>query len=430
MSCKIMENYKKQLLKKMHYEEVSSNNEPLKNVREGLGSIALAKGNPLTKTEIKLNTRINFFRNQQAITSAQLPVNLRGQFPVYLFGLTDFYSGFPKNEIDLPISNPWISNLNYSYHEGDELVDQTAATGWRNAAYWNVIPAVFTFAPLVSITDTNDGAINNTLIKNNFSWIPGHLYKISYTCVNTSGVYEAGFSDGVNFNVANSNIIGIPPNDPLVPLQKTVEYYYIPSNTNLAFTSGLSILGEVIDIIGLSIREVLGNVSYPSDNSIGIFGYNKSFCLSPNVFKGDLVITYNFIERIVQPGIGFAGINLFTAEIIVHCNNVAFGTFLNSFVSDLITINTLRYMVPIANINQFINPLKFGYQTLFGKTFTDDIDPRNYITSRDFQQQISDIPINLPIDKQMMLGVQINFDCPTFDMILFVEKVEPLTYKK
>jgi hypothetical protein len=165
---------------------------------------------------------------------------------------------------------------------------------------------------------------------------------------------------------------------------------------------------------------------------MGIFGYNKSFVLSEGVVKGDLVQTFNAVIKTnyTNPAsVTNAYIDIYTAEIIVHCNNVAFGTFLNSFVSDLITINTLRYIVPIANIDQLINPLKFGYQTLFGKTFTDDIDPRQFITSRDFQQQISDIPINLPIDKQVMLGTHIDYNCPKFDMILFVEKVEPLTHK-
>jgi hypothetical protein len=118
------------------------------------------------------------------------------------------------------------------------------------------------------------------------------------------------------------------------------------------------------------------------------------------------------------------------AEIRVHCANVAYGTFLNSFVSDLITINTLRYIVPIANINQFVNPFIFGYQTLFGKTSIDSIDPRMYITSTDFQQQICDIPINLPIDKAALLTYQMNYDCGDSSILLFVEKVEPLTHKQ
>ena len=136
--------------------------------------------------------------------------------------------------------------------------------------------------------------------------------------------------------------------------------------------------------------------------------------------EGDLIYMFKW---------NFPGGPNWTAIIIIHCNNVAYGTFLNSFVSDLITINTLRLIVPIANINQYVNGLTFGYQTLFGKTSYDTVDPRMYITNTDFQQQICDIPINLPIDKACMLNYQLNWDCVSSQVILFVEKVEPLTHK-
>lgn len=136
--------------------------------------------------------------------------------------------------------------------------------------------------------------------------------------------------------------------------------------------------------------------------------------------SGDLVLTY-----IDVPGMP----NVYCL-IVIHCNNVAYGTFLNSFVSDLITISVMRYIVPILNINQFINPLIFGTQSLFGKLAVDSVDPRMYITSRDFQQQISDIPVNLPIDKNLMIGLQLDIFCQQISFVLFVEKIEPLTHKR
>jgi hypothetical protein len=166
---------------------------------------------------------------------------------------------------------------------------------------------------------------------------------------------------------------------------------------------------------------------FNSPNSMGIWGYNMFTVNSPvtnsGISYGDFVICFADVDP------NFNGNPTFYAFVVIHCENVAYGTFLKSFVSDLITINTFRYIVPIANINQFINPLIFGYQTLFGKVNTDSIDPRNYITSKDFQQQISDIPINLPIDKAVMLGFQLDIFCQNLSMILFVEKVEPLTHK-
>jgi hypothetical protein len=149
----------------------------------------------------------------------------------------------------------------------------------------------------------------------------------------------------------------------------------------------------------------------------------NSFAGPPFTFNdGDLFIGYINDDFLIN------GLHEF-ADIRLSCQNVAYGTFLNSFVSDLITINTIRLVVPIANINQYINPIHFTYQTLFGKTFTDDVDPRQYITSTDFQQQICDIPINLPLDKNLCMSFNIEFTCPSMSIILFVEKVEPLTHK-
>lgn len=120
----------------------------------------------------------------------------------------------------------------------------------------------------------------------------------------------------------------------------------------------------------------------------------------------------------------------FAVIINVHCASVAYGTFLNSFVSDLITVNNLRLNVNVADINQFTNPLIFGYQTLFGKLFTDSVSPRMYITNTDFQQQICDIPINFPVDKNLFIYQNMDFAVQNETITLFVQKVEALTLRK
>jgi hypothetical protein len=121
--------------------------------------------------------------------------------------------------------------------------------------------------------------------------------------------------------------------------------------------------------------------------------------------------------------------NNFICLIYVHCNNVAYGTFLNSFVSDVIVLNMIRYFVPIANLNQLVNDLTFGYQSLFGKVKTDTVDPQGYLTQNTFQLQIADIPINLPIDKNIFLTTYMEFDCMVLNFILSVAKIQPLTLK-
>jgi hypothetical protein len=115
--------------------------------------------------------------------------------------------------------------------------------------------------------------------------------------------------------------------------------------------------------------------------------------------------------------------------ITIHCNNIAYGTFLHGFVSDIVVLNMIRITVPGVNVNQLINNLVFGYQSLFGKLKTDSIDPRTYITSATFQQQIADIPINLPIDKNLILCYYQEFDCQQLNLILSVSKIQPLQLK-
>lgn len=141
--------------------------------------------------------------------------------------------------------------------------------------------------------------------------------------------------------------------------------------------------------------------------------------LFPLAQVGDLIFVYN----------GAALGNNFVCLIYIHCNNVAYGTFLNSFVSDIIVLNMIRYTVPIANLNQLINDLTFGYQSLFGKVKTDSIDPQSYITQNTFQLQIADIPINLPIDKNIFMTTFMEFDCMVMNFILSVAKIQPLTLK-
>lgn len=158
--------------------------------------------------------------------------------------------------------------------------------------------------------------------------------------------------------------------------------------------------------------------------SVGIWGHTLNITIAPLVFdiqltNGDLVLLFTDQPLVWN----------FAAMIRIHCNNVAYGTFLNSFVSDLITISVLRSIIPGININQFVNPFIISIQSLFGKVASDSIDPRQYILSKDFQQQIVDIPINLPIDKNLILSYQLDIFCQQMSFVLFVQKIEPLTHK-
>jgi hypothetical protein len=52
-----------------------------------------------------------------------------------------------------------------------------------------------------------------------------------------------------------------------------------------------------------------------------------------------------------------------------------------------------------------------------------------YTTPGDFQQQIADIPVTFPVDKNLMLGFQLDIFCQQMNIQLFASKVESLTLR-
>ena len=176
-----MKEYERRLLNHLQEDNSSNGKDPLQDVKNAMGEVAYVSGNPLTKTEITLNITTNFIDGAFIpVLPPALPANLQTKLPVYFFGLTDFYSGFPKSQNITPPVNDWILNA------------------------------------------------------------PGGL--------------------------------GIAP--------------------------------------------------------LGIFGYNLFFSINPNSQPGDLILW-------------FTGTGAFFCEVNIHCSNVAYGTFLNSFVSDL--SNNLKF---------------------------------------------------------------------------------------
>jgi hypothetical protein len=94
------------------------------------------------------------------------------------------------------------------------------------------------------------------------------------------------------------------------------------------------------------------------------------------------------------------------AETLIHCNNVPYLSLLAALNSDLVTLNMIRYVVPAAAVAQLGQQIAFIKTSLFGKTAIDTLDPQTFITPGTFQPQIADIPITLPIDKNLIIATQ------------------------
>jgi hypothetical protein len=192
------------------------------------------------------------------------------------------------------------------------------------------------------------------------------------------------------------------------------------------------ILFGLTDYYGAYVKSALLNPPVPpwvakifmfsADPPKGIWGYNSGATGLPPLTalcqNGDMILIYNFP---VPP-------TMFTALVRIRCQAINYGTLLNSFVSDLITINSLKYVVPLANINQFNNPIIISKQSLFGRTKSDNIDPRMFLTNKAFQPQIAEIPLRMELDKENMINFQMDVFCPNICMTFFVEKIDSLIH--
>jgi hypothetical protein len=131
--------------------------------------------------------------------------------------------------------------------------------------------------------------------------------------------------------------------------------------------------------------------------------YTSGTIFNNLTLPGDLLI--------LIPMAGFAagaGTSI-TAEIIIRCPNVPYTSFLTALSSDTCTLNMIRYVVPGAAVAQLTRQITFIRNSLFGKTSTDTLDPQTFITPGTFQPQIADIPITLPVDKNLVAATTIMY---------------------
>jgi hypothetical protein len=180
----------------------------------------------------------------------------------------------------------------------------------------------------------------------------------------------------------------------------------IDSNSNYARARQLVPGGAGWTYADMSVIKI-GNMSdnafyYPLPHAAATVGYTCGSVFNNLTLPGDLVF--------IIPMAGFvagAAATTVAAEILVRCPNVPYTSLLAALGSDLVTLNMIRYVVPVANVAQLAQQITLIKGSLFGKTSTDTLDPQTFITPGTFQPQIADIPITLPIDKNLIAATQI-----------------------
>lgn len=138
--------------------------------------------------------------------------------------------------------------------------------------------------------------------------------------------------------------------------------------------------------------------------------------------QGDLVIPFTS----ALPGSGTTT----TALVIVRCNQVAYGTLLQSLASDRFVLNNIRYVVAdetATNLAQYANNIGIHKLSLFGKNDNDFTSPNSFKVPEQQQKNLIDVPLKLGIGKEQSLASYTNFAVTEITWSTFVWTVRKLS---
>jgi hypothetical protein len=118
------------------------------------------------------------------------------------------------------------------------------------------------------------------------------------------------------------------------------------------------------------------------------------------------------------------------AVIIHRCQQVAYGTLLDSVNSDRFVLNKLRYTIPdTTKIAQYGNQIRLLRQSLFGRNVEDFVSPQAQKSPEQFQNGVIDIDLKKGIDKETLMATYVNYDVGQFDWSIFVWKTKKVLAK-
>ncbi len=129
--------------------------------------------------------------------------------------------------------------------------------------------------------------------------------------------------------------------------------------------------------------------------------------------QGDVVIPFTAVVAGTQ----------YVALVDINCPQVAYGTLLESLVSDRFVLNMIRYVVPDSSptsLNQYSNQIGIFSQSLFGKFNSDFISPNSFKMPTQLQNNLIDIPLKRGIDKSQFIATYLNPLCTTMTWSTFV----------
>lgn len=162
-----------------------------------------------------------------------------------------------------------------------------------------------------------------------------------------------------------------------------------------------------------------GNKAACTIKPLSFAPYALGSIINSNVSDGDILLAF--------PMVGFvagAAATTVIAEVLIHGTNVAYKTLVDALSSDQIVLNMIRYTVDTTQTAQLQNQLLIGYQTALGKATFDTLDPNTYVTGGTYNRNISDIPIGMKLDKNLLLGTYVHYDSLGFSWTVMIAAVQ------
>jgi len=150
-------------------------------------------------------------------------------------------------------------------------------------------------------------------------------------------------------------------------------------------------------------------------NDIGIAGFNYKPIINPWV-KGDMIRELTSVA-----------FNDYYAKLTLTSSGttMAYGTILNSLLDTKYIIEDVQIRIDTNNINVFDNPLMLTKLNMNGKIETDTIPLRAFIAPSNFQTSIVKIPLNVLLDKNLLINFAVPYNVQT---VFFIFKLLKIKY--
>ncbi len=189
----------------------------------------------------------------------------------------------------------------------------------------------------------------------------------------------------------------------------------LPINLQTKFPLTLFGLTDYFSSYFTSLNIILPLIPLWRTPANGIHPFNGNFNFNGIVMRfGDLV----------RNATNNDGFNNYDFCLNIRNNSIGYGTILNNLADNVYLIENIKIVFNNANITQLENPLLFSKQSINGKIITDSIDLRMYVLPSSFQQTIVDIPLNIILDKNLMINQYVEFDCQNIQYIFTLLKIK------